>query len=149
MLASRRPSLGSELAAAEDAATAADRFLASRSYEQVDVWQIIAADSTSWWEPGWGPADPTAYGPPQFLLDPVGIVHLRGVAWRYSLASFVILHLPYALRPPVQLISWTRSNTGNGLTIVSNDGASTIVQILSGGVAPRFLSGLVWPRVIP
>lgn len=53
----------------------ADVYAARRPYEQLDVWHAFGEDGsglgTDWVDPG--------LAPPQWMLDPLGIVHVRGI----------------------------------------------------------------------
>lgn len=76
----------------------ADIYAARRSYEQVGVWHAFGEDGS---EIGAGWSDP-GIAPAQWLVDPVGIVHVRGVLEKATpMGTYSkMATLPVELAPP-------------------------------------------------
>lgn len=76
----------------------ADIYAARRSYEQVGVWHAFGEDGS---EIGAGWSDP-GIAPAQWLVDPVGIVHVRGALEKATpMGTYSeVATLPVELAPP-------------------------------------------------
>lgn len=145
MQVAARPDAWAVSAAEEAAAARGPQFAGTRAYEETGTWHDVGADSDSGFYSGWGAGDPAVYGPPQFLVDPVGIVHTRGVAIRYSGGSLDTIRLPGELGPSYIHPYWIWTNNGWALEQVIPTGLDTKISTVTGLGVIRYLS-MSWPR---
>lgn len=98
-----RGSFQSTFAAAARRRYSGDLFTLGKTYEQHEAWHIVGEDSTSEF---FGSLEQDPNGPLcQYLLDPIGYVHLRGQGKRTNepFSAIAAIRIPRALAPPLNL----------------------------------------------
>jgi hypothetical protein len=161
----RRQTLFVQLARLLGGAETRSATASRRIYEELDTWHEVGEEADSSLTSPWV-GDPGF--PPQFLLDPAGVVHLRGVMTRAAPATDAtlseLLRLPGDLAPvaeglgPPYSFFAERENLYNASALVQVrqlvGGTQTRVTLaqtglpaLKGGQAAMVdLAGIAWVR---
>lgn len=103
---------------------------ASRLYEELDTWETVGSDSTSSYGAGYAAAP--GFMAPEMLLDPVGLVHVRGaVRWNVAAGSTTMVNLPEDYQPLVNqhfLVAYRKPDMTTGVDWVTLQPAVAGVQ---------------------
>jgi hypothetical protein len=77
-----------------------------------EAWHVVGSSGEPGLQNGWVTADSSnAFPPASFYIDPIGIVHLRGLVGSGT-ASSVVFTLPPGYRPPKDLAFAVAAGTG-------------------------------------